>query len=166
MPLCIQAYSVTTILRDAGWFHALECLPISAKANTLSIGSFNLPIRLRPDVGAHRAEDVADFLSERVRKVSDVVNAARGNGDEIEIAMRAAETADIDDAAITWSPSSSGWRRSGNLVDDQVDTSPPVASAPDRPSGIFESIARSAPKSFNRPRRAASVEEPITIVAP
>jgi len=94
------------------------------------------------------------------------VNAARGMEIEIEIAMRAAET-----ATLTIGPSPGRlkfWLATGPEIWSMIRStpSPPVPSALIDPAGIFRIDREIAPKSFNRPRRAASVEEPITIVAP
>ena len=61
----------------------------------------------------------------------------------------------------------SGSRPGLNLVDDQVDafTAGSLEHLMTQPESL-ESTARSAPNSFRRPRRIASVEEPITSFAP
>jgi hypothetical protein len=54
-----------------------------------------------PDVFPHLVKDLADFLDGAgAEGDADIVDAARGVQVEVEIAMRAAEPADIDDAAL------------------------------------------------------------------
>jgi len=114
-----------------------------------------------PDVLLHLVEDRANLLDGTgAEGDADIGDAACGMQVEIEIAVGAAESADIDDA-----PKNPGRREvligdlAGDLVDDQVDTWSTQA-------GSLESIARSAPNSPRRPRRVGSVEEPITSDAP
>ena len=77
----------------------------------------------RPDVLADFTEDLADFLDRAGPEGdADIVDAARGMQVEVEIGVGAAESADIDDAALDF-----GGRQilagdlARDLIDDQVD---------------------------------------------
>src|SRR6185369_8479183 len=76
-----------------------------------------------PDVLADLVKDLADFLDGAgAEGDADIVNAAGGVQVEIEIAVGAAEPADIDDAALDLGGFQILVRdRAGNLIDDQVD---------------------------------------------
>jgi hypothetical protein len=76
-----------------------------------------------PDVFPHLVKDLADFLDRAgAEGDADIVDAARGMQVEVEIAMGAAEPADIDDAALDLGGLEilvgDGAR---DLIDDQID---------------------------------------------
>ncbi len=148
-----------------------NALPMSSKANTLSIGSLSWrDFHRRPDIVAHLVEDLADFLDRAgAEGDADIVDAARGVEVEVEIAMGAAEPADIDDAALDLGRLEVlVGDRARDLVDDEVDAFAigGLKHLVD-PAGILGIAPRGRRRIPSSGRGAsASVEEPITVFAP
>ena len=118
-------------------FHVLERLAdlgerIDLVDRQLQLAAFHRA----PDVLADFVEDLADFVDGAgAEGDADILDAARGVQVEVEIAVGAAEAADIDDAALDLGRLEIlVGDRARNLIDDQVDAfAVRLPSAPDRP---------------------------------
>src|SRR5579871_5732588 len=104
--------------------HALERLADVVKGKHLVDRELQLArFHRAPEVAAGELENLADFLDRAgAEGDTDIVDAARGVQVEVEIGVRAAEPADIDDAAFDFGRFQVLARDlAGDLIDDQID---------------------------------------------
>src|SRR6185437_13939661 len=83
-------------------FHAFECLADVGECKHLVDRQLQFArFHRRPDIPANFVEDRADLLDRAgAEGDADIVDPARGMQVEVEVAMGAAEPADIDNAAL------------------------------------------------------------------
>ena len=131
----------------------------------------SLPASTAPHRSARMApHDLAHLLDRaRAEGDADVVDALQRVQVEVELALDAAEAADVDDAPEHGGGLHVRVRHAGrHLVDDQVHALACRSPRAPRPASRARvvSMARSAPNSLSRSRRMALVEVPITSARP
>ena len=105
-------------------FHVLERLADIVEGEHLVDRQLQFSrFHCRPDVVADAIENIADLLDRAgAEGDADLIDAARRMQVEVEVGMRAAEPADIDDAALDLGRLQIlAGDLAGDLIDDQVD---------------------------------------------